>query len=139
MEDKHGHNHQPNNGFLMGAIVGAVATLLFTTKKGREIVREISDKGIEKLSEWENSIQVQDSLEESENDYIEPVEVEKLKLAGENIPEIEISKPEVKSAQPMKTVSKSRETKSEKSNSKSVSQSRGKAVARRFFKGPNKN
>ena len=33
------------SGFLLGVIVGVIITLLFTTKKGREIVKELTEKG----------------------------------------------------------------------------------------------
>lgn len=59
----HRDNHNSGNGFLLGLIVGGVATLLFTTKKGREIVKDLSDRGLERLSE------LQDAMEEAKKGY----------------------------------------------------------------------
>lgn len=80
------HYHPPSNGFLMGVILGAVATLLFTTRKGREIVKDLADKGFEKYSDLEKALEKKtDEYEEiiEGDDYLEPVEVEKVKLAKE--------------------------------------------------------
>ncbi len=89
MEDRHNHNHNqpPSNGFLMGVIIGGVATLIFTTKKGREIVKDLADKGLEKYYEFEKKLE--DTKEDYEEiiegeDYIAPVESEKVKLAKES-------------------------------------------------------
>lgn len=38
------------NGFILGVLLGAAIVLLFTTKKGRAILRDVSDKVINKLS-----------------------------------------------------------------------------------------
>lgn len=86
MEDKHNHHHPPSNGFLMGVIVGGIATLLFTTKKGREIVKDLADKGFDKLSEFEKSINqsdVEEVLEIQGSDYIDSSEVERINLLKE--------------------------------------------------------
>lgn len=129
MDEKRDHNHQSSNGFLMGVIVGAAATLLFTTKKGREIVKDLSDKGFEKLSEWEETIEKQESIEDVENDYIEPVEIEKLKLAKEAVSKIDTddrgAKPEA--------------VKSPKPSVKSTTSQNGKIALRRYFKGSRKS
>ncbi|HSW48360.1 MAG TPA: YtxH domain-containing protein [Candidatus Saccharimonadales bacterium] len=86
MEDKHDHNYAPSNGFLMGVVVGGIVTLLFTTKKGREIVKDLTDKGLEKLNDFEKSIEA--TKEEYEeiidgDDYIEPIESSNLQLKSE--------------------------------------------------------
>lgn len=90
--DKNNNSNITGNGFLMGVIVGAVGTLLFTTKKGREIVREITDKGLEKFSDFE--IALEDNAQELEGiesgDYIdstEPIVIGKLKLTKQEKPE----------------------------------------------------
>lgn len=51
------HNHESNNGFLLGVIVGAVLTLLMVTKKGRKILRMLTDEGIEKISDLERILE----------------------------------------------------------------------------------
>jgi hypothetical protein len=74
MEQKN-HNNNQGGGFLLGVIVGVIITLLFTTKRGREIVKELTEKGLEKFSDLEALLQeVKDKevYEKEENDYVEP-------------------------------------------------------------------
>jgi hypothetical protein len=75
MEQKN-HNNNHGGGFLLGIIVGVIITLLFTTKRGREIFKELTEKGLEKFSDLEAILQdVKErefSDEEEENDYVEP-------------------------------------------------------------------
>lgn len=119
--DHHNENHHdhPGNGFLLGLIIGGVATLLFTTKKGREIVKDFVDKSLEKYSDLEKSVERAEKDYEDVidgEDYLEPVEGEKLKLA--------------------------KEAKSENSSHKHFSQNphhqKGKTTYHRFFKGSKK-
>ena len=46
------------NLFFIGILVGVALTLLLTTKKGRKILQIIIDEGVEKLSKWEDVIDV---------------------------------------------------------------------------------
>lgn len=91
MENKN-NNHESGNGFLFGVILGSIATLLFTTKKGREIVKDLTEKGIEKFSDLEDRLKETQEAEVIENDYIEPEErslpvpePDKTKLAKESV------------------------------------------------------
>jgi len=52
--NNHNQNNGTGSGFLLGVIVGVILTLLFTTKKGREILKEILEKGVEKFSNLED-------------------------------------------------------------------------------------
>jgi len=78
MENK---NHNGfGNGFLLGLIIGVIATLLLTTKRGREILREFTEKGLDKVSDIEKKIEKTASeklsdLEEfdDEEEYVAPV------------------------------------------------------------------
>lgn len=75
MDQKNNNHHEynPGNGFLMGLIVGGIATLLFTTKKGREIVKDLTEKGFERLEDLQDSIEEAVEIEDvAENDYLEP-------------------------------------------------------------------
>lgn len=103
---EHNKNNQYNglgNGFLLGVIVGAILTLLFTTKKGREILKELLEKGVEKFSNLEDLMRdtyvsdlVDDDFEE-EDDFVptQPVTIvdpPKVKKEPENKPE-QVTKP----------------------------------------------
>lgn len=54
-------NHDASNGwssgFLFGLLVGVALTLLFTTKKGRRILKALTDEGMHKLSQWEDLVE----------------------------------------------------------------------------------
>ena len=101
MEDKNNNQQGGGNSFLLGAVIGTVATLLFTTKKGREIVREITEKGLEKFTELEDALKSGEQTEIiEEGDYLEPElrqiaepEAEKVKLAKETKKEEAPAKP----------------------------------------------
>lgn len=41
------------NGFLLGAIVGGIAVFLLTSKKGRKILKLLTEEGLEGVSELE--------------------------------------------------------------------------------------
>ncbi len=68
-------NHNHGNGFILGLIIGGVATVLFTTKKGREIVKEITEKGFEKIADLQEGIEETVELEEGgKGDYLAPMD-----------------------------------------------------------------
>lgn len=55
-EERRHHHHNQNNGsqtFIVGVIIGVALALLFTTKKGRKILRAITDGGLDKIENWE--------------------------------------------------------------------------------------
>ena len=67
------HNHESNNGFILGVIVGVILTLLMVTKKGRKILRMLTDESIEKISDLEKLLEqkmqeVQEKKEETEDE-----------------------------------------------------------------------
>lgn len=41
------------NGVVVGMVMGAILVLLFTTKKGRQILQLLSEEGFEKVKDWE--------------------------------------------------------------------------------------
>src|SRR5437016_2786786 len=84
MENNNNHNHNGSgNGFLLGVIVGVLITLLFTTKRGRVILKEVMEKGVERFANLEQLMrETKEELaneydDEEGDDYIpeEPVEV----------------------------------------------------------------
>lgn len=50
MEKK--HDNKFGSGFFWGLIFGAALVILFGTKRGRELLREISEKGAEMLEDF---------------------------------------------------------------------------------------
>ena len=76
--DMHKGNSGFGNGVVVGVVMGVILTLLFTTKKGRKILRILSEEGFEKVKKWEHildGLELDDDMEE-DGDYI-PTEKEK--------------------------------------------------------------
>ena len=65
-----------NSSFWLGFILGVLLTLLLTTKRGREVLRDLLDRGIQKISDLEDSLekarerQTQPSFQSPESDYV---------------------------------------------------------------------
>ena len=55
------------SGFLLGVLVGVAITLLFTTKKGRKILKALTDEGWDKISNLEDLFEKR-MREEDEDD-----------------------------------------------------------------------
>ena len=51
--NNHNQHNGTGSGFILGVIVGVIVTLLLTTKRGREILKEVLEKGVEKFSNLE--------------------------------------------------------------------------------------
>lgn len=81
MENKNNYNNSVGSGFLLGVLIGVILTLLITTKKGREILKDLMDRSMQKIMELENLAAKDNnsSLTEEENDFVktEPEEVKK--------------------------------------------------------------
>ena len=78
----HKGNSGFGNGVVVGVVMGVILTLLFTTKKGRKILRILSEEGFEKVKKWEtilDGLELDDDMEE-DGDYIRS---EKEKKNGE--------------------------------------------------------
>lgn len=72
-----------SGGFLFGVVVGAILALLFTTKKGRQILRMLTDEGLNKFADLEDLLQekvhdMQDSTSTEDSDYVAPEEREEV-------------------------------------------------------------
>jgi gas vesicle protein len=65
---------ESGNTFLLGLILGSIGTLLFTTKKGRELLKEVTEKGLEKFTEFEDRLKRAEQTDavDEEGDYVEP-------------------------------------------------------------------
>lgn len=80
-------------GFMLGLLLGILLTLLVTTKKGREILRELMDRVIKKVSDIDESIDKtkKQKNDDGENDYVKPKPEEVKKeiryIAAESYPE----------------------------------------------------
>ena len=82
MEQKN-HNHNGfGNGFVLGLLIGVIVTLLVTTKKGRELFKEFTEKGLDKFSDLEKKLQdSQDEFEEfdDKDDYVAPESIKEVR------------------------------------------------------------
>jgi hypothetical protein len=69
--DKHKDQHN-NGGFVLGLLIGVLVTLAITTKKGRKLLRMVTEEGKDKFSEWDEILEdIKASL--SEDDYVSTV------------------------------------------------------------------
>lgn len=103
MEDK--QKQAQGNSFLMGVVVGVIITLLFTTKRGREIFKDVVEKGIHKFSDLETVLQdihnkdkgfVDPEDEAVHDDYVPTEPIKELPQAPEparkHVPETKVKK-----------------------------------------------
>lgn len=78
MEHNNNQNNQNGNGgggFLLGVMVGVAITLLFTTKKGREIFKDTVNRALDKVSELQNTVEESVQFDDEDidgDDYIKP-------------------------------------------------------------------
>lgn len=127
MENQNNNHNQNSNGFLLGLIIGGVATLLFTTKKGREIVKDLTEQGIERISDFQDKMEkvVVDYEDVPGEDYVEP------EKRSAEIPEPE--KPKLLAKEPMASAIPAKSEKAHKEKEVPSSQKTQRTV-RRFFR-----
>lgn len=80
MENKNTHAGT-GGGFLLGLLIGIMLTLLVTTKKGREILRDLMDRVISQVSELDHKME-KPQMDEDEmpgDDYIKKTPEEVIK------------------------------------------------------------
>ena len=70
MEQKEKQGGGLSSGFLLGVVVGVIITLLLTTKRGKRILKLITEEGMSKLSNWEDLFR--DAVEEYQTKPAEP-------------------------------------------------------------------
>lgn len=69
------HNHEHGgSGLMMGVMIGAGLAMLFTTEKGRKILRELSEEGFSKLGEYVDLEGVDSSPDTESFDEVEETE-----------------------------------------------------------------
>jgi gas vesicle protein len=104
-----------STGFLLGVVVGVIITLLLTTKRGKKILKMITDEGISKISNLEDM--VGDMIDEYETKPVEP-----------KLPSVEL-------AEEMEVEDEALAMPSEKEEVKEVIKKESKPPVKRFFKG----
>lgn len=72
MDNNHGRHN--SNGFLLGLLLGAGIALLISTKKGRNIIKEITENGIDALEDVVAPGELKDLLNEDLEEEISPIE-----------------------------------------------------------------
>lgn len=122
MDNKKQHHGGGFNVFIFGVLVGVAATLLLTTKKGRKLLKVITDEGIERFSKFEDIVKTMEKEAEEEatftqdesvvgedvedvpgNDYVEPEvkeeieKIEKIEVRTHHTPKVEHKAPVVES------------------------------------------
>lgn len=139
MEKNTHQNNGYGNGFILGLIVGVIVTLLFTTKRGRMIAKEIMDKGIQKFANleelMEESKKIPDDEEdfEDDNDYIpaEPIQ-------DTNPPEEKpqpTHEPKQKEVKPVKEAPVQQQHVKEPTKEKETAPEKSKTTGKRWFRG----
>ena len=51
------HGHGFLTGFIFGALIGGVVVFLLATKKGRKIMKIISEEGLDRVSKFEGKVE----------------------------------------------------------------------------------
>lgn len=69
--EKHDHHSGFGNGFVLGLIVGAGLVFFLFTKRGRQLLKVISEEGIEGVEELKGLLDF-DAEEEDYEDMAEP-------------------------------------------------------------------
>lgn len=74
------------NTFVFGILVGVAITLLLTTKKGRKLLKILTEEGAEKITKWEEMLQAAQE-EAVEEDFA--AEEEMVEATGEAVEYVE--------------------------------------------------
>ena len=88
--EKRNNNHTEGggmNGFFLGLLMGAGLTLLFTTKKGKRIVKTLTEEGLEDLSK------LQDIIDTLKDEEVTPFDVKEESAPKITETESEVTKP----------------------------------------------
>lgn len=82
----HQHNNGFFNGFLFGVLIGAGLVFLLGTKRGKELIDDISEVGSSFLDDF---IELFDGIEEDAPDEIQEPEVSEIPAAAAHLPLVE--------------------------------------------------
>lgn len=138
------------NTFVMGILVGVALTLLLTTKKGRKLLKLLTEEGADRISKWEDMLQkaqeeaIEEDLEEEEivesEEYVEPAErqVEETQPEEETAPQKTFEKIEPVIAPEEKETAPVRKEKEEKVEQEKEAKEEKPKSPRRFFRGARK-
>lgn len=76
--DKHDHHHGGSfgNGFLLGLVVGAALVFFLFTKRGKQLLKVISEEGLAGVEEFKELL----DLEDEEEDYEDVPSVKPMKM-----------------------------------------------------------
>lgn len=87
MENKHEKKHSAGAAFLWGFILGAIFASLLTTKKGRAILRELVNTGMELIDDFieERKNKAYEKSVEVKNKIVEQVEKEEVEHAEDDL------------------------------------------------------
>lgn len=77
MDRDHRHQGGFSNGFLLGALVGGSLVFLLGTKKGKEVLKMLTENGLNEVSELKELLQ-EDPEGEALEEYIQDGETENL-------------------------------------------------------------
>jgi uncharacterized protein YcfJ len=77
------HEKKGPNGFLIGLLIGGAVGALISTKKGRQILKDIADYGLDYIGNTINVDEINTILNEEEDIMEGEMEAEKSKKAEE--------------------------------------------------------
>jgi gas vesicle protein len=75
MSDHYHHDNQGSflNGLILGAIIGVGVAFFLSTKKGKELANEISEKGLSLLDDVEDTVaEVEEEMQETTSPILPP-------------------------------------------------------------------
>jgi gas vesicle protein len=97
MQDSNPHcDNKFFSGFLIGLILGAAAVFLFGTKKGKQILKTISEEGLENITKALEDLEEEEIVDQDfVEDVPEPVKTKETEISdepksskGTNFPEV---------------------------------------------------
>jgi len=91
MSEREHHGSGVAHTLIFGILLGVLITLLFTTKKGRRLLKAITDESVDRLSHWEDMLKSIEREAVQDTDEQEPIIGEEV---DQEVQAIEAPKPE---------------------------------------------